>query len=70
MASGIYITEDDTLFVADYQLRNGIVIASATDFSEIGFIEGPLPEGVAADSKGNVYAAEVGGRNLKKFVKN
>jgi DNA-binding beta-propeller fold protein YncE len=70
MASGMYITDDDVLFVADYQLRFGIVIANASDFSEMGFIENALPEGVAVDPMGNVYAGEVSGRNLKKFVRN
>ena len=69
MASGMYITDDDVLYVADYQLRFGIVIANANDFSEIGFIEEALPEGVAVDQMGNVYAGEVAGRNLKKFVR-
>ena len=70
MASGMYITDNDVLFVADYQLRFGIVIANASDFSEIGFIENALPEGVAVDPMGNVYAGEVSGRDLKKFVRN
>ena len=69
MASGMYITDDDVLYVADYQLREGIVIANASDFSEIGFIENALPEGVAVDEMGNVYAGEVAGRNLKKFAR-
>ena len=69
MASGMYITDDDVLYVADYQLRFGIVIANANDFSEIGFIEEALPEGVAVDQMGNVYAGEVAGRNLKKFTR-
>ena len=69
MASGMYITDDDVLYVADYQLRFGIVIANANDFSEIGFIENALPEGVAVDKMGNVYAGEVAGRNLKKFAR-
>jgi sugar lactone lactonase YvrE len=70
MASGMYITDDDVLYVADYQLRFGIVIANASDFSEIGFIPDALPEGVAVDRMGNVYAGEVSGRNLKKLVRN
>ncbi len=68
MASGMYITDDDVLYVADYQLRERIVIANASDFSEIGFIDA-LPEGVAVDLMGNVYAGEVAGRNLKKFTR-
>ena len=70
MASGMAITQDDVIYVADYQLREGIVIAKASDFSEIGFIDNPMPEGVAVDRMGNVYAGEVLQRNLKKFVKN
>ena len=69
MASGMYITDDDVLYVADYQLREGIVIANASDFSEIGFIENAMPEGVAVDQMGNVYAGEVASRNLKKFAR-
>lgn len=69
MASGMHITEDDVLYVADYQLRMGIVIANARDFSEIGFIEGTLAEGVAVDAMGDVYTGEVIPRNLKKFAK-
>jgi len=69
MASGIHITQDDVVYVADYQLREGIVIANATDFSEVGFISEALPEGVTVDVKGNVYAGEVLPRNLKKFTK-
>jgi hypothetical protein len=70
MASGMDITPDDVLYVADYQLRLGIVIANASDFSEIGFIENAMPEGVTVDRMGNVYAGEVLPRNLKKFVRN
>ncbi len=69
MASGMDITEDDVIYVADYQLRMGIVIANASDFSEIGFIENAMPEGVTVDRMGNVYAGEVLPRNLKKFVR-
>ena len=69
MASGIHITQDDVVYVADYQLREGIVIANASDFSDIGFISETLPEGVTVDAQGNIYAGEVLPRNLKKFVK-
>ena len=67
MASGIHITEDDTVLVADYQLRKGIIIAKASDFSEIAVIDEALPEGVAMDGMGNVFAAEVTGRDLMKL---
>jgi hypothetical protein len=69
MASGITITPDDVVYVADYQLRQGVVIARASDFEEIGFIDGPMGEGVAVDAAGNVYVGEVLPRNLKKFVR-
>lgn len=69
MASGIYITDDDVVYVADYQLRKGVVIARASDFSEIGFIDGPLGEGVTVDAAGDVYVGEVEYRNLKKFAR-
>jgi DNA-binding beta-propeller fold protein YncE len=69
MASGMDITEDDVLYVADYQLRLGIVIANASDFSEIGFIGNAMPEGVTVDRMGNVYAGEVLPRDLKKFMR-
>ena len=69
MASGIHITDDDIVYVADYQLREGIVIANAGDFSEIGFITDALGEGVTVDAAGNVYLGEVLPRKLKKFVR-
>jgi len=69
MASGMYMTDDDVLYVADYQLREGIVIANSRDFTEIGFIDDAMPEGVTVDRMGNVYAGEVLQRNLKKFEK-
>ena len=68
--SGMWIDENDVIYVADYQLREGIVIANADDFSEIGFISEASAEGVVVDAAGNVYAGEVLSRNLKKFVRN
>jgi len=66
-ASGLYIAPGDVVYVADYQLRQGIVIARASDFEEIGFIDGTLAEGVTADAAGNVYTGESIPRNVKKF---
>ena len=66
-ASGLHITPDDVAYVADYQLRQGIVIARASDFEEIGFIDGTLAEGVTVDPAGNVYTGESIPRNVKKF---
>ncbi len=67
MASGIHITDDDRVLVADYQLRKGVIIAHADDFSEIAVIDEALPEGVAMDSMGNVFAGEVTGTDLMKL---
>lgn len=69
MASGLHITADDIVYVADYQLRQGIVIARASDFQEIGFVDDALGEGVTVDADRNVYVGEVIYRNLKKFVR-
>ena len=66
-ASGLHIAPGDIVYVADYQLRQGIVIARASDFHEIGFIDGTLAEGVTVDPEGNVYVGESIPRNVKKF---
>lgn len=62
--------------------KRGIRIGSARDGKVTALIPDPLPnpdsgpgsgtsaaEGVAADSNGNIYGAEVGPRALKKYVK-
>jgi sugar lactone lactonase YvrE len=56
--------------------KRGIRIGSAKDGRVTGFIPDPAPtgdssgaEGVAVDSQGNVYGAEVGPKDLKKYVK-
>ena len=67
MASGIHITDDDIVLVADYQLRKGVIVANASDFSEIAVIDEAQPEGVSMDSRGSIYAGEVVYQNLKKF---
>jgi hypothetical protein len=66
-ASGLHIAPGDIVYVADYQLRQGIVIARASDFQEIGFIDGTLAEAVTVDAAGNVYTGESIPRNVKKF---
>ncbi|HUP51031.1 MAG TPA: peptidyl-alpha-hydroxyglycine alpha-amidating lyase family protein [Longimicrobiales bacterium] len=66
-ASGLHIAPGDIVYVADYQLREGIVIARASDFEEIGFIDGTLAEGVTVDPAGHVYTGESIPRNVKKF---
>jgi sugar lactone lactonase YvrE len=84
--SGLFIDKHDTLYVADSesQERNhpgwkrGMRIGSLKDSIVIAFIPDPdanptstsAAEGVAVDSKGVVYGAEVGPKDLKKYVKN
>jgi sugar lactone lactonase YvrE len=56
-------------------VRRGIRIGSAVDGSVTGFIPDPAErggssgaEGVAVDADGNVYGAEVGPRDVKKYI--
>jgi hypothetical protein len=57
--------------------KRGMRIGNAKDGSVTAFIPDPSPgsggtsaaEGVAADQKGNVYGAEVGPRDVKKYVR-
>ena len=57
-------------------VRRGIRIGSAVDGTVTGFIPDPserggssAAEGVAVDHDGNVYGAEVGPRDVKKYIK-
>ena len=57
--------------------HRGIRIGSVKDGKVVAFIPDPEPkggssisEGVAVDHEGNVYGAEVGPKDLKKYVKN
>lgn len=68
--SGLLITADDTLYVADVQDKKGIVYGSAKDGTVRGVIEGTLPESIAIDRDGSVYAGETTtGHTLRKFLK-
>ena len=83
--SGIYITKDDTIYVADSEswgpdnpgFRKGIGIGSAKDGSVKYFIEDVESttvehsgaEGVGVDAQGNVYGAVVRRQMLEKFVR-
>ena len=72
--SGLFISPDDMLYVAD--LGEGIRIGSARDGSVTAFIKAPVPESgtsrvaetVAADAQGNVYGGENAGMKLMKLV--
>jgi len=82
--SGLYIDKNDVLYVADNlsnsstKMRKGIRIGSARDGSVTAFIPDPVQdpkegsigaENVAADANGDIYAAEVDRKEVKKFVK-
>lgn len=73
--SGLFIDDNDILYVADYQDKLGVTYGSADDGTVMGFIGGTAPEGVVVDADGNVYVGEVtGGENsegriIKKFIK-
>ncbi len=69
MVSGIFITDDDTLYVTDYQQEEAILIGSAKDGSIHTRIEGRNGEGIAIDAMGNIYHGEVAGRMLTKYAK-
>ena len=69
MPSGIYITADDTIYLADYQQHEALLIGSAMDGSITGRIESVIAEGITVDAAGNIYAGEVAGRRLMKFQK-
>jgi len=57
--------------------KRGIRVGSAKDGSVAAFIPDPSPgtavtsaaEGIAADADGNIYGAEVGPKDVKKYVK-
>ena len=79
----IYVADSESESVARNHdgWKRGIRIGSAKDGSINAFIPDPdtrkrpdvgtsAAEGVAADSQGNVYGAEVGPRAVKKYVKN
>lgn len=73
--SGLFIDDNDILYVADYQSKLGVTYGSAEDGTVMGFIGGTAPEGVVVDADGNVYVGEVTGGELsegriaRKFVK-
>lgn len=83
--SGIYIDASDTLYVTDHGsdakrnpgVRRGIRVGSAKDGTVRSHIPGVGPdpdkedmgEGVAADGKGAIYAAEVARKSVTKYVR-
>ena len=57
--SGMFIDQNDVLYVADYQDCRGVTYGSAEDGAVMGFIGGSEPEGVVVDTLGNAYTGEV-----------
>ena len=70
MVSGIYISADDTLYVADDQQHKALLVGSARDGSITSRIEPVNAEGIMVDRHGNIFAGEVAGNMLRKFAKN
>ena len=72
--SGMFIDQNDILYVADYQELRGVTYGSAEDGTVMGFIEGSEPEGIVVDADGNVYTGEVTGGEggeghiIRKFI--
>ena len=82
--SGLWILKDDTLLVADSESsrgkdpktgtsrnpgwKNGIRIGSAKDGSLKYYINGTMPEGLAADEHGNIFAGMTVNPILQKWV--
>jgi sugar lactone lactonase YvrE len=80
--SGIFIDRNDVLYVADHQsdaktnpgFSKGITIGSAKDGKVTARIPDPdqangSQEGVAADTKGNIFGSLTGGMALKRYVR-
>jgi DNA-binding beta-propeller fold protein YncE len=75
----IYVTDSESDSVSRNHAgwKRGIRIGSLKDGKVIAFIPDPVEkatgtsaaEGVAADAQGNIYGAEVGPMDLKKYVK-
>jgi sugar lactone lactonase YvrE len=75
--SGIYISPDDTLYVADSQstekvnpgFEMGIYYGSAVDGTVHGFIGDVVTESVTEDSDGNLFSGLVANRGLNRYVR-
>ena len=78
-SSDLYSADSESNTRRNPGWKRGIRIGSAKDGWVTNFIPDPEPnpdnsatsgsEGVAVDAAGNIYGAEVGPRDLKKYVK-
>jgi imidazolonepropionase-like amidohydrolase/sugar lactone lactonase YvrE len=71
--SGVYIANDDTLYVAAIGEKSGLLIGSARNGEVRDFIPIPAegvngPHLVTADAQGSVYVADLLGADLKRFT--
>ena len=75
--SGLHVSADDTLYVADSQsteeinpgFEMGIYYGSAVDGRVVGFIGDILTESVTNAPDGNLFSGLVAGRGLQHFVR-
>ena len=68
--SGIPITADDTIYVADVSDKQGVTYGSTKDGIVKGMISGTLPESVALAADGSIYVGETTtGHILRKFIR-
>jgi sugar lactone lactonase YvrE len=76
--SGIYVSADDTLYVADSQSTEennpgyemGIYYGSAVDGTVEGFIGDVVTESITEDPDGNLFSGLVANRGLNHYVRN
>lgn len=67
--SGIWIDNNDMLYVAVAGQEGGIRIGSAKDGTLTAVIRDTSPEVVTVDAQGNVYSGLVGGMKLERYVR-
>lgn len=68
--SGILITPDDTIYVADVSDKQGVTYGSTKDGVVKGILSGTLPESIALGADGSIYTGETTtGHILRKFVR-
>jgi DNA-binding beta-propeller fold protein YncE len=79
--SGVFIDKHDTIYVADSQsgekfnhpFKQGIRVGTVGDGKVIAFIDNAgtteMPEGIAADDEGNIFAGFTANQTVKKFTK-